>query len=140
MGFNEAEQASMERTTIGFHLALAQDQVSTLYPDPPTAFESYEDVVQRLVPYHIWQTCDEELEGQEGESEEKRKEKVDRGKSDFRLPFPSSLVLRRALSEHTRADVPEEKEATNILERMTRINQRFVKLRTREAQVSLTRL
>jgi hypothetical protein len=104
MGFNEAEQASMERTTIGFHLALAQDQVSTLYPDPPTAFESYEDVVQRLVPYHIWQTCDEELEGQEGESEEKRKEKVDRGKSDFRLPFPSSPQLLRALRAYTRAD------------------------------------
>jgi hypothetical protein len=57
-----------------------------------------------LVPYHIWQTCDEELEGQEGESEEKRKEKVDRGKSDFRLPFPSSPELLRALSEHMRAD------------------------------------
>jgi hypothetical protein len=29
----------------------------------------------------------------------------------------------------------EEKEATSVIERMTRINQRMVKLRTREAQV-----
>lgn len=80
MGFNDAEQASMERTTMGFHLALAQDQVSTLYPEPPTPFESYEDVVHKLVPYHIWQTCDEELEGQE-ESEKKRNQRVERGMS-----------------------------------------------------------
>jgi hypothetical protein len=74
MGFNEDEQASMERTTIGFHLALAQDQVSTLYPDPPTRFTSYEDVVERLLPYHVWQICDEELEGQDVSPRKKEEE------------------------------------------------------------------
>jgi hypothetical protein len=79
MGFNEAEQASMERTTMGFHLALAQDQVSTLYPEQPSRFASYHDVVEKLVPYHIWQIGDEELDGQEGGSEVKRRLKVEQG-------------------------------------------------------------
>ena len=74
----------MERTTTGFHLALAQDQLDTLFPDPPARFTSYEDAVRRLVPYHIWQTCDEELEGYLGQDEGKRKVKQARG-------TPSSL-------------------------------------------------
>jgi hypothetical protein len=79
MGFNEPEQAVMERTTMGFHLALASDQVSTLFPEKPSAFTSYEDVVGKLVPYHIWQICDEELDGQEGESQVKQKQREERG-------------------------------------------------------------
>ena len=79
MGFNEPEQAVMERTTMGFHLALASDQVSTLFPEKPTAFTSYEDVVEKLVPYHIWQVCDEELDGQGDESEVERKQREDEG-------------------------------------------------------------
>lgn len=43
-------------------LALAMDQEATLYPPPPTAFSSYEDAVQRLLPYHVWQVYDEELD------------------------------------------------------------------------------
>lgn len=38
------------------------DQEATLYPPPPTAFSSYEDAVQRLLPYHVWQVYDEELD------------------------------------------------------------------------------
>jgi hypothetical protein len=79
MGFNEPEQAVMERTAVGFRLALAQDQVSTLFPEQPSRFKSYEDVVEKLVPYHIWQVCDEELDGQEGGSEIKRKQIEVRG-------------------------------------------------------------
>lgn len=75
MGFNEPEQAVMERTTMGFHLALASDQVSTLFPEKPTAFKSYEDVVEKLVPYHIWQVCDEELDGQGNETEVERRQR-----------------------------------------------------------------
>lgn len=88
MGFNEPEQAVMERTTMGFHLALAQDQLSTLFPEQPSRFKSYEEVVEKLVPYHIWQVCDEELDGQEGGSEAKRKQKEVRGM------FSSSMNLQ----------------------------------------------
>lgn len=69
----------MERTTTAYQLALAQDQLTTLFPDPPTRFSSYEDMVRRLVPYHIWQTHDEELEGYEGESPGKRTAREARG-------------------------------------------------------------
>lgn len=79
LGFNDVEQESMERTTTGFHLALAQDQLETLFPAPPAAFTSTEDAIQRLLPYHIWQTCDEELEGFVGEDAGKRTVKRARG-------------------------------------------------------------
>lgn len=72
LGYNETEQDSLERTTTAFHYALAQDQLATLFPEHPNEFTSYEDVVHRLVPYHIWQTCDEELEGYEGGDEKRR--------------------------------------------------------------------
>ena len=85
LGYNTEEQESMERTTTAYHYALAQDQLSTLYPDPPTAFQSYDDMVGRLVPYHIWQTCDEELEGYVGEDENKRKAREEKGWS-FDVP------------------------------------------------------
>jgi len=85
MGFNEPEQAVMERTTMGFHLALASDQVSTLFPEKATAFKSYEDVVEKLVPYHIWQVCDEELDGQGDETEVERRQREEEGM--FSLPL-----------------------------------------------------
>ena len=88
MGFNAPEQAVMERTTMGYHLALASDQVSTLFPEKPSAFKSYEEVVEKLVPYHIWQVCDEELDGQESENETKRRQIAERGMSLHDLDAP----------------------------------------------------
>lgn len=79
LGYSTEEQESMERTTTAYHYALAQDQFSTLFPDPPTKFGSYDDMVGRLVPYHIWQTCDEELEGYVGEDESRRKAREEKG-------------------------------------------------------------
>ena len=96
MGFNEPEQAVMERTTMGFHLALASDQVSTLFPEKPTAFKSFEDVVEKLVPYHIWQVCDEELDGQDDETEVERKEREEEGMSYLSL---LSMVYWRKRNE-----------------------------------------
>ena len=81
LGFNTEEQESMERTTTAYHYALAQDQFTTLYPERPRAFEGLDDVVGRLVPYHIWQTCDEELEGWEGEDPLKRRVREEKGQS-----------------------------------------------------------
>ena len=46
------------------HLALLLDQQSTLFPPPSAAFSSFPDVIDRLLPYHIWQIQDDELEGQ----------------------------------------------------------------------------
>ncbi|WVR08934.1 hypothetical protein IAU60_005993 [Kwoniella sp. DSM 27419] len=63
MGFEPDEMGYLEQTYVGLNAALLMDQYSTLYPSPPSAFESYEDAVDRLLPYHIWQIHDEELEG-----------------------------------------------------------------------------
>ena len=51
-------------------MALLLDQQSTLFPDPPIAFTSFSDVVERLLPYHIWQIHDEELEYNNGKAQE----------------------------------------------------------------------
>ncbi|RUS14648.1 hypothetical protein BC937DRAFT_93510, partial [Endogone sp. FLAS-F59071] len=44
-----------------FTEALAADQRATLQPDVSTPFESIEDVVTRLLPYHIFQIPEEDL-------------------------------------------------------------------------------
>ena len=86
------EQATLLTETFRhrYQLALLQDQQSTLFPDPPTAFTSYEDVVQRLVPYHIWQTYDEELDG--SNSNPKDAERVATGALIFSSPGQSSKL------------------------------------------------
>jgi len=42
-------------------MALALDQHDTQFPAPPTRFTSFEDAVDRLLPYHVWQIPDEDL-------------------------------------------------------------------------------
>ena len=66
-----------------------------LYPAPPTAFSSYTDAVERLLPYHIYQIHDSELEGQERNvAAEARRER--RGESVLiDLPFLAYHVLDR---------------------------------------------
>ena len=56
-----------------YQLALLQDHLSTLYPSPPTGFRSFKDVVDRLLPWHIWQIPDEELEGSRSEAFEAKR-------------------------------------------------------------------
>lgn len=52
------------------------DQQSTLYPPAPSPFTSYGDVVDRLLPYHIWQIHDEELDLDRGDEKAKHKERM----------------------------------------------------------------
>ncbi|OCF35717.1 hypothetical protein I316_02772 [Kwoniella heveanensis BCC8398] len=63
LGYEDDEVEYREGEVLTLHTALMLDQYATLYPDPPTAFTSYEDVVDRLLPYHVWQIHDEELDG-----------------------------------------------------------------------------
>jgi hypothetical protein len=44
---------------------MLQDQADVLYPPPPKAFTSHTNAVERLLPYHIYQIHESELEGQE---------------------------------------------------------------------------
>jgi hypothetical protein len=47
-----------------YHMAMMQDQLDVLHPPTPTAFSSTQDALRRLLPYHIYQVHDSELEGQ----------------------------------------------------------------------------
>ncbi|OCF79069.1 hypothetical protein I204_01013 [Kwoniella mangroviensis CBS 8886] len=76
MGYEENELGLLEEEYLNLNLALQLDQTSTLYPSPPTRFESYEDMVDRLMPYHVWQIYDEELNGQLPKSKEKELKEV----------------------------------------------------------------
>lgn len=93
-------------------LALALDQHATLFPDPPTRFTSYSDAVDRLLPWHVWQIHDEELEGYlpdgsgdtpeetariQQQNEAKEKTRVDKGRPPSLLPArqAQTLIVRR---------------------------------------------
>ena len=70
---------------------MLQDQQSTLFPGPPTAFDSYDDVIQRLLPYHIWQMYDEELDG--SATNPKEAERVSAGMLRFSLEGAQCISL-----------------------------------------------
>jgi hypothetical protein len=53
-------------------LTLAQDQLATVKPDV-TAFRDHEDVLRRLVPYHLWQIPEDDLHGPLGAPSRKGK-------------------------------------------------------------------
>jgi hypothetical protein len=68
------------------------DQQSTLYPSAPTPFTSYSDVVDRLLPYHVWQIHDEELDLDRGDEKAKHKERMG---GSCEIKCPDTLVLTR---------------------------------------------
>lgn len=70
------EYALHSNTTDKLHLSLLNDQLSTLYPNKESLskFESREDLVERLIPWHIWQIPAEELLGGKGKGREERGE------------------------------------------------------------------
>ncbi|WWD06900.1 hypothetical protein V865_004997 [Kwoniella europaea PYCC6329] len=75
-GYEEDELGLLEEEHLNLNLALQLDQTSTLYPSPPTRFDSYEDMVDRLMPYHVWQIYDEELNGQLPKSKEQELKEI----------------------------------------------------------------
>ncbi|WWC98120.1 hypothetical protein V866_005011 [Kwoniella sp. B9012] len=76
MGYEEDELGLLEEEYLNLNLALQLDQTSTLYPSPPTRFDSYGDMVDRLMPYHVWQIHNEELNGQLPKSKEKELKEI----------------------------------------------------------------
>ncbi|WVW79517.1 hypothetical protein I302_101486 [Kwoniella bestiolae CBS 10118] len=77
IGYEEDEIELLEEDCTSLHLALLLDQTSTLYPLSPTRFRSYEEVVDRLLPYHVWQIHDEELNGRIPPSKEREMREVE---------------------------------------------------------------
>ncbi|EIW65824.1 hypothetical protein TREMEDRAFT_66193 [Tremella mesenterica DSM 1558] len=103
-GYNGEEIDALEARSTSLNLALLLDQQSTLFPEPPTKFISGEDVVQRLLPWHVWQIVDEELDIPENEAKDNIR----------RLKDTADVKL--------------------LVGRMTDINHRLHKLRQREAE------
>ncbi|KAI5833610.1 hypothetical protein K523DRAFT_232394 [Schizophyllum commune Tattone D] len=58
----QQEEELMAQTAARFAERLAADQQATLKPDVDTPFVDAEDVVRRLLPYHIYQQPKEDLE------------------------------------------------------------------------------
>lgn len=89
------------------HLALLLDQEETINASA-AKFTSYENMVDRLLPWHVWQIHDEELE----------------------VGKKSEGARGGAIAEKEKVD------AANIVGRIKTINQRFGTLRRREGNVS----
>lgn len=131
----------MGRADKRHHMAMLQDQVDVLYPAPPTAFTSYTDAVERLLPYHIYQIHESELEGQEGNSgaEAKRKQRGEsRSFIQRQSAFPEALLDMSAPNEAQRkvgTDLAEIRETTELDKRINKVHERFFALRRREGTV-----
>ncbi|BEI96674.1 hypothetical protein CcaverHIS631_0202630 [Cutaneotrichosporon cavernicola] len=59
-GYTAAEVAEVEARAAAIDLAVALDQQDTLFADQ-TRFTGFEDAVNRLLPWHIWQVPEDEL-------------------------------------------------------------------------------
>ncbi|ORX39310.1 hypothetical protein BD324DRAFT_619223 [Kockovaella imperatae] len=99
LGYTAEEIRTREKAVLSYQLALLQDQQATLFPSAPTAFTSYHDVVDRLIPYHIWQIPDEELDGGDPSTSAKDKQRVQRDIFDARV---LTGVMNKARDRFTR--------------------------------------
>ncbi|KAH7909321.1 hypothetical protein BJ138DRAFT_1089668 [Hygrophoropsis aurantiaca] len=66
----------MKETAAGFTTCLTADQVAVLYPDVDTPFTDIFDAVNRLLPYHILQQPEEDLDNITRSKSPKGKEKA----------------------------------------------------------------
>ncbi|CAD6590091.1 MAG: hypothetical protein TREMPRED_005618 [Tremellales sp. Tagirdzhanova-0007] len=107
IGYGADEVDVIERTATSLHLALLQDQQITLFPPPPTAFSSIADVVDRLLPYHIWQIHDEELEGEKKGTKREMRESQDAEKLIKRIQGVEERFAKvRRRDGHRPSDLP----------------------------------
>ncbi|BEJ11800.1 hypothetical protein CspHIS471_0202600 [Cutaneotrichosporon sp. HIS471] len=68
-GYTVAEVAEVEARAAAIDLAVALDQQDTLFADQ-TRFTGFEDAVNRLLPWHIWQVPEDELVSSEQRDKE----------------------------------------------------------------------
>lgn len=58
---SEQEQEIIQQTAAGFAACLAADHAAVLHPDIDSPFSDHVDVVNRLLPYHIFQQPQEDI-------------------------------------------------------------------------------
>ncbi|KDQ13189.1 hypothetical protein BOTBODRAFT_33802 [Botryobasidium botryosum FD-172 SS1] len=111
----EEEDALRDATASRVKAALAADHYSVLYPDTQTPFRDAADVVNRLLPYHVFQHPAEEL--------------------DFSASGGSSCKGKEREPGIVR-EVEETTFALECFQRRQALQDRFREIRTREAQRS----
>ncbi|KAJ7251495.1 hypothetical protein B0H12DRAFT_1119231, partial [Mycena haematopus] len=99
------EEGIIKRTAAGFAARLAQDRASVLTPDTETPFSDTIDVVNRLLPYHIFQQPKEDLD-------RKGKRKAD----------------------DLETEIEETKFALECFKRKRKLEERFRRIRTRSGK------
>ncbi|KIJ61320.1 hypothetical protein HYDPIDRAFT_116082 [Hydnomerulius pinastri MD-312] len=72
----DEELQVIQQTAAGFAACLAADHAAVLYPDVDTPFMDAADVVNRLLPYHVFQQPDEDLKSLLDRKRSKGKEKA----------------------------------------------------------------
>ncbi|KAI9569621.1 hypothetical protein HD554DRAFT_2204384 [Boletus coccyginus] len=73
---SEEELQVIQQTAAGFAACLAADHAAVLQPDVDTPFTDVADVVNRLLPYHVFQQPDEDLNPSLNRKRSKGKEKA----------------------------------------------------------------
>ncbi|KAJ6499238.1 hypothetical protein C8R45DRAFT_981661 [Mycena sanguinolenta] len=100
------EEEIIKRTAAGFAARLAQDHAAVLNPDTETPFSDALDVVNRLLPYHVFQQPKEDLD-------RKGKRKAD---------------------DDLAAEIEETKFALECFKRKRKLEERFRRIRTRSGK------
>lgn len=143
----------LPRRPISVHLALAADQLYATHPDL-SSFHSADDVVDRLLPYHIFNIPDEDLVPTTAKGKGKARardwdvaqlagevdetEEEERARESPPSSPGSSMLTRRMLSlQHCSFfSISGLKEVISFAKRKRAIEKRFEKLRTADGQVS----
>ncbi|KAF9227394.1 hypothetical protein BS17DRAFT_775410 [Gyrodon lividus] len=93
----EEELQVIQQTAAGFGACLAADHAAVLRPDVDTPFMDAADVVNRLLPYHVFQQPDEDMKSLLTRQRCKGKEKAEH--DEIREEFKETRI---ALSSHKR--------------------------------------
>ncbi|KAL1939897.1 hypothetical protein VTO73DRAFT_9597 [Trametes versicolor] len=113
------EETAMVQTAIRFASRLAEDQRAALAPDTDTPFADQVDVVNRLLPYHVFQQPREDLDAvlQSGSI------------------YPSRKGKRKATEEDLlREEIADTKFALDCWKRRRALEKRFRKARIEEGK------
>jgi hypothetical protein len=114
---------------------LANDHAAVLNPDVNTPFTDIEDVIRRLLPYHVYQHPKEDIQAFLGVSDRKGKRKAiesDLATEVAGLSFmPSDQIIQRLTTD------AETRFALECAKRKRELEERFRRVRYREGKVNL---
>ncbi|KAF9465071.1 hypothetical protein BDZ94DRAFT_1215472 [Collybia nuda] len=109
------EQESTAQTSERFVVQLAKDHASALYPDVDSPFSDTIDVINRLLPYHVYQ----------------------QPKGDLQSLISSRKGKEKASENDVRQEISETRFAIECFKRRAALQERFHKVKTRAAKKSV---